>query len=82
MNRSDRDTSIYSHVSLNKKLKDLRKITYGFSFGTVKEVCNQYGIKYEICNKNTKFTAPKSRLVNLVEKFHFSGVPYSGILQN
>ena len=75
----NKEISIYSRVSLGRELKDLRQKTWGLSFGTVKEICNQYGIKYESCDKKIKFTAPKSRLIHLVEKFHFSSVPYSAI---
>lgn len=69
--------SLYSPVNENTTLKDVRMGHYGLIFGTVKDVCKQYGIiinKLERCNE---FIAPKLRIQMLKEKLHFSRTPYS-----
>jgi len=71
------EISIYSKIPLNKELMDRRIGFNGLRFGLLKDVCRQYGIKYEILNNCIKYTAPKSRLQMFVEKLHFSLTPYS-----
>jgi len=72
-----RQVSIYVNVSLDKKLMDTRLGHYGLVFGTIREICKQYGIAYEILPKCIKFTAPKNRLQLFVEKLHFAKVKHS-----
>ena len=71
------DIIIYSGISLGKHLVDARPPTKGFYFGTVQEVCNQFGIKYRKIDNRYAFYAPKSRLQKFVEKLHFAGIGYS-----
>ncbi|MFW5803738.1 MAG: hypothetical protein ACOCWG_00740 [bacterium] len=68
--------SIYSKVPINKELIDIRVGYSGLSFGTVKNICQQYGVKYEKQVDSWKFTAPKSRLQLFAEKLHFSATYY------
>ena len=69
--------SIYSRVNLDLPLFDHRPSTYGIKFGSVKDICGQYGIKIIPQQGYTQFTAPKGRLQMLVEKLHFSQMRYS-----
>ena len=71
------DISIYSKVSLNQTLRDARGRYGNFSFGTVENICKQYGIKYEKMEDGYKFSAPKLRMQIFIEKLHFSIVTYS-----
>lgn len=71
------EISVYSQVSINKELIDVRVGLSGLSFGTVSNICQQYGIKYEKMDNCWKFTAPKYRLQMFVEKLHFALIPYS-----
>jgi len=64
-------------VTLKTKLIDVRLRTAGIVFGNIKQICNQYGIKYVERKGFMEFYAPKSRLQMLLEKLHFSGIPYS-----
>ena len=71
------ENSIYSKVSITHGLMDVRSYTWGISFGSVTNICQQYGIKIELLPTCYKFTAPKTRLRYLIEKLHFSKVKYS-----
>lgn len=71
------DMSVYSTVSLNQTLRDVRGRYGNFSFGTVENICKQYGIKYEKIGDGYKFSAPKLRLQIFIEKLHFSQTKYS-----
>jgi len=71
------EMSIYAKVSVNKMLSDFRPYTFGCTFGLVKDVCKQYGVKYRELENCVEFTAPKSRLQFFVEKLHFSRISYS-----
>lgn len=70
------EISIYSGVSLSKYLIDTRPNSYGISFGTVADVCKQYGIKCKKLENCIEFTAPKLRLQMFLEKLHFSRISY------
>ena len=71
------DLVVYSQVSLNKTLMDRRYNHYGHTFGKVRNICRQYGIKHRKIGQWTEFRAPKSRLQMFVEKLHFSLTPYT-----
>jgi len=71
------ENSIYSKVSITHGLTDIRAYTWGISYGSVANICQQYGIKIELLPTCYKFTAPKTRLRYLIEKLHFSRVKYS-----
>ena len=70
---------IQSNISLSKVLEDQRPYYFGLIFGTVEQVCKQYGIKYEKQGNKTIFHAPRNRLIYFVEKLHFSGISYKEI---
>ena len=71
--------TIYAKFKLGKRLLDQRPSTFGFEFGTIENVCKQYGVKYELLPTCIAFTAPKTRLQLFVEKLHFSRIPYSSV---
>ena len=71
------EISIYAKVSLNEQLRDSRPYTYGFKFGTIEEICKQYGIKYKQLENCIEFKAPRIRLQMFVEKLHFARIRYS-----
>jgi len=73
------DIYVKAEVSLSTQLKDLRPFSYGAKFGTVEQVCKQYGIKHETKDNYIVFHAPKSRLIYFVEKLHFAGCIYGEI---
>ena len=75
MKRPD-EISIYSQVSLNKELIDMRLSRMGFSFGKMGQVAKQYGIKVKKLANCYQYTAPKSRLQMFAEKLHFAGIPF------
>ncbi len=68
---------VYSQISLDKELIDMRANRRGFFFGTVRQICQQFGIKYKRVGQYTAFYAPKTRLQKFVEKLHFSGNKYT-----
>jgi len=68
---------VYSQVPLDKTLKDARVYTRFAKFGTVKSICQQYGVKYKELENCIEFSAPQLRLQMLIEKLHFSRTPYS-----
>jgi hypothetical protein len=70
------EQKIYSKISLDHSLVDVRIETWGQKFGTVRQVCNQYGIKYTETNGVVEFSAPKLRMQMLIEKLHFARVYY------
>ena len=71
------ELSVYARIPIKMQLLDCRKKTLRFTFGTVENICRQYGIKWEKMANCIKFTAPKSRLQMFVEKLHFARVGYS-----
>ena len=71
------EISIYAKVGLNSLLNDRRVGRNGLTFGKVKDICNQYGIKYKQLDNCIEFTAPKDRLQMFVEHLHFSLMSYS-----
>jgi hypothetical protein len=73
-----KNESFYSKVSINKTLTDIRQGTRGQVFGKVGDLANQYGVEMVKSDSGVvKFSAPASRLQIFLEKFHFSGTPYS-----
>lgn len=71
------EITIYVKTTLKKKLADYRPKTFGFSFGTIENICKQYGIKYTVLKTCMSFTAPKTRIQLFVEKLHFARISYS-----
>lgn len=71
------ELSIYSSVPLTKNLMDVRVGRYGIKFGTVENICRQYGIKIIKHPDFTEFAAPKLRMQLFMEKLHFSKTKYS-----
>jgi len=71
------EISIYARVNLAGQLRDSRPYTYGFIFGTVEQICKQYGIKYEQHENCIEFKAPRMRLQMFVEKLHFARIRFS-----
>lgn len=69
--------TVYVKCNLGKRLLDQRPYTFEFDFGTIKNICQQYGIKYEQLPTCIAFTAPKTRIQLFLEKLHFSRIPYS-----
>jgi len=67
---------VSSPVGLEVTLIDSRPGKWGQVFGTVNDIAKQYGIKVSNSNGITTFTGPKNRMQYLVEKLHFSRVPY------
>lgn len=72
-----KENNIYAQVALNQGLRDRRLSSFGLQFGSVGNICQQYGIKVEYLDRCLKFTAPEARLRHLIEKFHFSKTNYS-----
>ncbi len=68
---------VYSQISMNAELMDIRTYSYGIIFGTVEDLCRQYGIKYKQLERCVEFSAPRSRLQIFIEKLHFSRQSYS-----
>lgn len=68
--------NVLSPVGLDFMLIDQRPGHWGQIFGAVKDVAKQYGIKVNNSNGTTTFTGPKNRMQYLVERLHFSRVPY------
>ena len=66
------DLILYSNVSLETMLWDVRNGSWGIKFGKVKDICSQYGITCEQLPNCMKFSAPKLRLEKFMEKLHFS----------
>lgn len=71
------ELSLYSKASLKTTLRDHRDGNYGLKFGTIEQVCRQYGIKCIEHPSCIEFKAPKSRLSLFMEKLHFGRVSYS-----
>ena len=72
-----KDNRIYASVSLGKMLIDLRSGTYGCKFGSVENICRQFGINVNKMQDNVlEFSAPKLRMQMFVEKLHFSRTRY------
>jgi hypothetical protein len=76
-NQPQPEASIYSNVKLTKNLIDVRIGRYGQTFGTVENLCKQYGIKCIQHPNGMEFTAPKTRLQLFMEALHFSKTKYS-----
>jgi len=74
------EITIYIKTFLGKQLIDSRPRTFGSKFGTIENVCKQYGIKYKELPTCIAFSAPKTRLQLFVEKLHFSRIPYSSTI--
>lgn len=74
-NRPDMIT-IFSQVSSDKRLMDLRLHRNFPLFGNILDVARQYGIKHREVSGGIEFTAPKSRMQMFAEKLHFSQVSY------
>lgn len=74
-NRPDMIT-IFSQVSSDKRLVDLRLHRNFPLFGNILSVAKQYGIKYREVSGGIEFTAPKSRMQMFAEKLHFSQISY------
>ena len=71
------ENKIRATVSLNQTLYDVRGNSYGLKFGTVEDICRQFGIKVTpLANGVLEFSAPKLRLQMLIEKLHFSRNKY------
>jgi len=71
------DKKIYASVNLDQMLIDVRSYTYGLKFGTVRDICNQFGIKITAMQKGVlEFSAPKLRMQMFIEKLHFSRTRY------
>lgn len=70
------DISIYINDRFDTVLKDTRIGHYGIVFGTIGSVCRQYGIKVAEVNGRIQLSAPKMRLMMLIEKLHFGRVRY------
>ena len=70
------ELKLFAKVSLTKQLYDVRPGRRGMSFGTVENVCRQYGISYKKTPSGFEFSAPKLRLQMLMEKLHFSRINY------
>jgi len=70
---------LYCSAPLNFMLTDHRRPTFGYQFGRISDVCRQYGIKIEAKNGYNKFSAPKMRLFQLMEKLHFANIGYSKV---
>ena len=68
---------LYSQIDLDTDLIDVRTHSGGIFFGTVKDVCRQYGIKYKELDNCMQFSAPKTRLQHFIEKLHFSRKMYA-----
>ena len=66
------NVSLYSNIPLSAMLYDYRAGRVGIKFGTVIDLCNQFGITIEQLPKCIKFTAPKLRLQKFMERLHFS----------
>jgi hypothetical protein len=77
MNEKQPEISIYSKVNINKVLMDVRIGRWGQKFGTVKDICRQYGIRYISHGDYNEFIAPKTRIQLFMEKLHFSKTSYS-----
>jgi len=78
MNRTKQSNlSVYSNIGLNFGLKDTRGDRPPLKFGTVEQVCRQYGIKYKQLDNCIEFYAPKLRMQCFIEKLHFARMPYS-----
>ena len=71
------DKKIYASIDLGKMLIDVRSYSYGLKFGTVRDICNQFGIKVTVMpNRVLEFSAPKLRMQMFIEKLHFSRTRY------
>jgi len=71
-----KEISIYSDVSLDKKLMDSRFGYIGLEFGTVKNLCKQYGIKYKQKDDCIEFIGRNDIMQVFMEKLHFSRSRY------
>jgi hypothetical protein len=69
--------SVFSQIGLHFGLKDRRGDHPPLKFGTVEQVCRQYGIKYRQLSNCIEFYAPKLRMQCFIEKLHFARMPYS-----
>lgn len=67
---------LYSSVSPNTVLKDIRIDGRGFVFGKVGEICKTLGIKIIDRGNHCEFRATKNKLQLFLEKLHFSGSQY------
>lgn len=68
--------SVYANVEPNCVLFDHRLGKVGIKFGTIEQICHQYGISLEKKSKCLVFSAPKLRLQMLIEKLHFARIKY------
>lgn len=71
---------VFSQVSPDKTLVDLRLHRNFCKFGKVSDVARQYGIEIRPVDGGIEFSAPKSRMQMFVEKLHFSQVGYREVL--
>ena len=77
MENKPTEISIYSRVNIDTILMDARLGNWGMKFGTVGDICRQYGIKCVSHGSYNEFIAPKSRIQLFMEKLHFSRTSYS-----
>ena len=77
MENKPTEISIYSRVDIDAILMDARAGKWGQKFGTVKDICRQYGIKCVSHGSYNEFIAPKTRIQLFMEKLHFSRTSYS-----
>jgi len=76
MKEVEQNISVCAKVNLNQVLHDRRLGFVGIRFGTVEQICKQYGITYKQMPGHIEFSAPKLRLQMLIERLHFSKNKY------
>ena len=69
--------SVFTDLTPEASLMDVRDGTYGIEFGKLKSICSQYGLKYKIHENCVEYYGPKNRMTHLIEKIHFARHGYS-----
>ena len=73
------EISVEVFATPDQMLYDRRNGNYGLVFGLVKDVANQYGIRYTYKDKRLICAAPKSRLQKFIEKLHFAMIKFTEV---
>lgn len=76
MNIKPPEIKVTAKVTPNTLLKDRRIGHLGLVFGTVDNVCRQYGIKYTIGANSMTFYGTKLKMQMLIETLHFARASY------
>lgn len=79
INNKPENITIEVLANPDQTLYDKRVGNHGLIFGVLKDVADQYGVKFSFNNGIMTCSAPKSRMQKFVEKLHFCTIKYREI---